>query len=368
MPQRNLTVRPGGDILRIAPPSVDPGPDPLPEPDPAPDPGSGFRRGYFFAALANNLWGTYVWPDADEANGSGNEWVKTGGFIDQARAANGGTKGGTLKTRLIIKITPANHSKFADGTYKLLNSDGSFSETKWMSIFDTWYNGLGGATGIAKFRSAVADGTIDFHYVMDDFFGLGGENSFSKPCTFEQMEAICHHQKVTKNMPWFPCAARAPNTIMKRMAKNANGTYRKYKYLDAGWHDIRMDRDGGPRAYYNLNYNEGKDVDLGSVGGINILNGGTGDDKNWQIHFSSNQKLFAMSPAEIRLCNKECVDNGHFHGMYAWSYSGGVNPPDADVLDYLNSAPIQAALKDAWDYGKVRADANINIRGDLVAA
>lgn len=356
MPQRSLIIRPGGEQIIPAPPTVDP---PDPPPPPPPPPGS-LRTFYGASQQDQSLWGLDGLRDVTITLLNGSDVVGTGELIDDLRAVG---------ACALLKVTPGNNSTNTDGTFKLKNPDGSFSPTKWKQQFDNFYNDLT-AAGLTKLRAAVADGTIRALYILDDFAGVGGGNSFLHAVTYTELEDICRHVKVTRGLGWLPTAARGKTTYLKQTA-TLNGVVRQYKYLDAGWCQYRFDNQGDLQTYVTSNYVAGVACGLGSIAALNTLNGGEGLDPAWQLHADSGT-LFGMSPAEIRLGVQKFMQYTHatgnkYAGLNCWTSQPTID--DHIAGGYMQLAQIRTAFSQArtnWVDGRV--DGLINIRGDLVAA
>jgi hypothetical protein len=374
MPQRNLTVRPGGDQLIVAPPILPP-----PPPPPPPPPSGSFRTFMNASELDQALWGQYIVPDGLLTDTNGRHWTDTGGFIDVARAAPSGGRTKVPACRLIMKVTPGNNSRDSNGNYRIRIQDGTnpdgtprmvFWPTGWKTQFDNWYNDLSVAA-IAKLRLAVQDGVIICLYALDDFAGTLGGNAFDRAVVYEELEEISRHVKVTRGLNWLPIAVRGKNSYLKATATttiNGRTVVRQYRYLDAGWNQYRFDNQGPLNTYVSAQIAAGLACGLGSIAGLNVLNGGLGSTAGWGTQHPDSASLCGMSPDEVLAACRAFLDYQHssgvrYAGLNHWSY--GISQ---DAKDYFNLVAMQTALTTVWNEFKDRVDGPLNVRGDLIAA
>lgn len=355
MPNRNLIVRPGGDQIIVSPPIIVP-----PPPPPPPSGLSPFRTYIGASNLDEALWGVAVTPDSIRRVGSfgnGQTLVEPGGWIDQARGAGNGGRPKTPPCRLLLVLYPGND--------EVRTVDGFFSPAIWKQVFtDGFLAGVLSVTGgLAKLRSAVADGTILCGMVLDDYTtgNLNFDNAFARAVSYSELEDICKFVKVTKGLSWLPLMGRAPNTYHKQTA-TLDGVVRQYSYLDCGFMQHRFDRDSNPTDYINLQWAAGEACALGGCGGANMLNGGLGTDPAWRER-PGFATLFGMSPDELRTSGYAFLADRRVAGWNVYSY--GIN---ATATAYYNKPEILAALLDVYTRSVGRNDGLINIRGDLVAA
>lgn len=329
-----------GSTLFAMEAAVPPGP-------PNPPPTSGFRSMIAFNQMDPSLWGRVdSAPDSTWTSHSGSSWANT--YLTNLEGAN---------TATIMKVT--------QGNAFLGDVNNFFSTALWIANWDAWYNAFVAVSGaVTRLRDLVAIGKVRAMYVLDDFVSDFGDNAFAAAVTFEQMETICAHVKVTRGWDWMPLVARGPNSKLRAFAAAAgagsriNGV-RQYVYLDAGWAQFRYDRFGDPGTYIREQADAGEDCALGCIGGANILSGGLGNTPGWgaQSPLSSH---FGMSPSELTRNIDNYFGDPRCAGFPIWSYS-----ITAAATTYVQQTAIKDVLVKAVNTYSSRSDGAVNIRGDL---
>jgi hypothetical protein len=292
-----------------------------------------------------SLLGHAVTPDTliGDSNASAYTAATTGHF---ARLTSTGA-------RAVIKVTPPNNSKHSDGTYRIRNPDGSFWPGGWMNEYDSWWTGIG-STGQSSLRTLVASGGIRYLYLLDDFGGTQGGNSFSPIVTQAQIESLAQHVKVTA--PWLPCFARASLLHMRDIALH-NGSIVQYVWLDAAQvaYVALNDWRKGATATVAANIQAGKDCGLAALGWNNILNWGRGLTSGWGcIQGDPGSVHCGQSPAEVLEACNALMDRSETHGLINWAYNFG--------CVYWNKTEIQAAFSTIAGNIVGRAEGPQNIR------
>jgi len=289
-------------------------------------------------------------PDCELNDSSGSNYVTTGGYIDDAIAAG---------ACLYIRVTGGNTG--------LRDAQGHFSTSIWDTKFTTWANGVEGVTGgLTKLRNAVRDGVVRAIMGLDDYGSSFGENSFSRAVVFEELEHI--GATVKARYPWLPIFGRRGNDYHKQIA-TLNGVVRQYRYFDAGYATYRFSSglpDGpSPDAYFAKQVADGEACGLGCLGGINLLNQGSGTDGAWGCRQGSDPTKCGMSPVEIIVAGAAAIANPKVHGFGVWSWDGlGITGPG----NYWRDPSIQSAMQSVHADSTGRNDPPINVRGDLQAA
>jgi hypothetical protein len=343
------------------PPPDDPG-DPG---DPDPPPVTTNRRTMLGVSnmTDDSLWGgSNPLPDTQFQDTNGANWVKVGGYIDLAIAANA-ILGVKFSSEAQVKTTA-----------------GDYSTDLHKGAWDSWLAEIRSVTGgEAKFRNAVKGGTIRYFEFLDDYGGASPGINFNQAVTFDQLEAICEYIK--NDWDWIPLVGRASNTYNRSTAAAAgpgvrvNGV-RQYQFMDAGTAQWVHYRDGAATSYITAQVRLGQECGLGVRGGANILRGGLGPTRSgspagWDVREScARDTKWTMSPLEVKAAIDAMLDNAHVACFVPWAYMGGPTCTGqvgvgATAGQYINRSDIQAQLHYAMTKAANRLDASLNIRGDL---
>jgi hypothetical protein len=350
------------------PPPTDP-PPPPDDPGDTPPTSSNLRTMFGVGNTDSSLWGLFTpAPDSQLQDTNGANWVKVGGYIDVARAAN---------ACLGCKFSSEAQVKTAAGDYSLQQHKDAW--TQWLSEVRSVTGGE------AKFRAAVRDGVIRYFEFLDDYAGSNPGVNFNKAVTFEELEGICAWIKADWN--WIPLVGRGSNTYNRQAAAAAgagtrvNGV-RQYQYMDAGAAQWVHYRDGDPVSYVATQVRLGQECGLGVRGGANVLRGGNGPTRTavplgWDVRENcTGPTHWTMSPAELRAIIDAMMDNPHVACFVGWNYQGGPSCTSqvgvgATAGLYINRSDIAAVFHYGWNT-KVdaagRLDPSLNIRGDLGVA
>jgi hypothetical protein len=181
-----------------------------------------------------------------------------------------------------------------------LNSDGTFSLTKWKSRIDRFRN--------VNFSSYVSDGTIIAHYLIDEPYDPA--NYGGTPVSGATIEEMARYSKSI--WPNMPTVVRSEPYYIKW-----SGTY---QYLDAAWAQY-LARKGDPYDYINKNVTTAKQMGLGLVVGLNLQKGG-------------NPNGTGMSASEIESFGKALLSSTYPCAFISWQYDAG----------YLSGTGIGAAM------------------------
>lgn len=315
-----------------------------PPPPPPPPPAGSFRTAIGSWALPLARWGTTPTPDNSFSDANGATLVNTGGHIDDAIAAG---------ANLVVRVHgPASGIKDANGF---------FVPDLWKGKFDEWRSEVQGVSGgETKLRAAIASGVFRAVNVLDDFTSDQGA-PFNRAVTFEEIEEICEHVKVTRGWDWLPLAGRGFLHRLKAMA-TLGGTVRQYEFLDAGWATFRPRVDTNALAYFQSEIAAGLACGLATVTGANLLDQGAGDTPGWGCQVGNKADHCAMSPAEVEAGGFAALSLAGSCGHFWWAYEN-----TAGSHTYWDKTEIQAAMLAVYNQSQGRTDGPINVRGDLAA-
>jgi hypothetical protein len=327
--------------------------------------------------LAVAVWGTNVFPDALIGDTNGVNWVGAGGHVDDAIAAG---------ARLIMRVTPGNQNfknpapgdtiAGPNGPYGNISNRlvGEFRPDIWIDWFwefEAEVNGVAG--GVTKLRNAVASDNVAWLQLIDDVASSVGDNAFSVPVPYEDMETIGAAVKAA--WPWMPCGVRASLTYLRDAARSSTGTLRRYAYVDLGvatFIPARPDHWDGTQAsaerWLAAEVLKGTSVGLATAGAFNIQRGWY-DTKQpdepdltlgWGCVAVSGTRC-GMSPIELTHGGNAFLGNEATAGINIWSWNFGGEA-------YMALAGIQTALSGLRTAAVGRDEGPYNVRNDLTPA
>jgi hypothetical protein len=212
--------------------------------------------------------------------------------LEVLRRANG---------RVIISFT---------GNERWNRDDNGFNLAIWKQRVDRFRN--------IDFSSYIADGTIVGHFIMDEPNDPTNWNGHL--VSLADIDEMARYSKEI-----WPSMA----TIIRGWPAYLKGYH--YQYLDAAWAQYHK-RFGDIDAFIASNVQDAKASGLALVGGLNLLNGGTGESG---IPGHSEGK-FAMGPTEIRSLGNRILAEPYICAFMMWQY---------DSL-YFSRPEIQAAISD----------------------
>jgi hypothetical protein len=202
---------------------------------------------------------------------------------------------------------------FAGAERRFRNSDNTFSFTKWKYRIDRYRQ--------LDFSSYIADGTIVGHYIMDEPHDPGNWGG-----TLVSREMVDEMAKYSKEV--WPTML----TIVRSWPAYLKGY--KYQYLDAAW-AAYSERKGPIDSFISSNVEDAKEIGLGLVVSLNLLDGGT---KSSGIPGYNNGK-YGMSASQVRSWGGALLSEDYVCAFMMWKY----NEP------YLSRPDIKAALSDLRD-------------------
>lgn len=150
--------------------------------------------------------------------------------------------------------------------------------------------------------SYIADGTIIGHFIMDEPSDKTNWNG--KQVSLPEIDEMARYSKEI-----WPTMA----TIIRGWPAYLKGY--QYQYLDAAWAQYHK-RFGSIDEFIATNVRDARETGLALVGGLNVLNGGTGESG---IPGKSEGK-FAMSPGEIRSWGDAILSEDYFCAFMMWQW------------------------------------------------
>jgi hypothetical protein len=197
-------------------------------------------------------------------------------------------------TRVILNLTGNEHG-FAD--------DNGFN-------FELWKRRIEGFRGL-DFSSYIADGTVVGHLILDE--PQDRSNWHGNVVTPAQIDELARYSK--ELWPGMPTIVRAwPDYLIGHT----------YQYLDATWAQY-CPHCGNSKyrlpieAFITQMVRDARGVGLGLVGGLNVLDGGSGSSG---IPGHKDDK-FAMSANEIRTWGAAYLAEPYICGFLMWEYEEG---------------------------------------------
>jgi hypothetical protein len=208
--------------------------------------------------------------------------------------------------------------RLAGGHKRYINSDGTFSFSKWKARVDR-YRGL-------DISSYIADGTIAGHYILDephDASNWGG--------TYVSREMVDELAKYSKEIwPSLPTIVRGWPSYLKGY---------RYKYLDAAWAQF-SNRFGPISTFVVDNVRDAKAAGLALVVGLNLIDGGT----SAAGIPGSRKGKYAMSGAQISTWGGELLADPYVCAFISWRY----------IPEYLSRPEVKKAMQELSDKAKRR--------------
>ena len=171
------------------------------------------------------------------------------------------------------------------------NGDGTFSLSKWKDRIDR-YRGI-------NFSSFINDGTIVAHYLIDE--PHDEDNFGGKAVSGSTLEEMAKYSKSI--WPNLKTVVRDEPTEIKW-----SGTYR---YLDAAWAQYLW-RKGNVNDYIQRNVSAAKQMGLGLVVGLNVVDGG-------------NPKGTWMTPGEVESWGSALLSSDYPCAFISWQYDSDLN-------------------------------------------
>lgn len=265
------------DSDSFAPGSDNPGDAPT---TPAPALGSSFVGGIPFGMFAQptNLFG-------DRYNGALRN-ISPNQLLEELAAIR--SRGG----RVVLM--------FAGSQPNYLNSDGTFSLSMWKDRIDRFRP--------VNFDSYINDGTIIAHYLIDEPYDPA--NFAGQPVPGATLEAMAKYSKSI--WPNMVTVVRAEPTKIKW-----SGTY---QYLDAAWAQY-LARKGDVNSYLQENVSTARQMGLGLIVGLNLLDGG-------------NPHQTPMSPSEVQSYGSALLSSSYPCAFISWEYN----------TTFLNTSGMGAAM------------------------
>ena len=166
------------------------------------------------------------------------------------------------------------------------NGDGTFSLTKWKARIDRYRK--------VNFSSFINDGTIIAHYLIDEPYDR--HNFGGKAVPGSTIEEMARYSKSI--WPSLKTVVRAEPYEIKW-----NGNYRS---LDAAWAQY-LARKGNASDYIQKNVSAAKQMGLGLIVGLNIVDGGS-PNGSW------------MSPSEIENWGSALLSSDYPCAFISWQY------------------------------------------------
>jgi hypothetical protein len=180
------------------------------------------------------------------------------------------------------------------------NADGTFSLSKWKDRIDRYRK--------INFGSFVSDGTIIAHYLIDEPYD--GHNFGGKPVSGSTLEEMARYSKSI--WPNLKTVVRAEPYEIRW-----SGTYRA---LDAAWAQYLW-RKGSVSDYLQKNVSAAKQMGLGLVVGMNIVDGGN-PNGSW------------MTPSEVENWGSALLNSDYPCAFISWQYNS----------DKLSSSAMKDAM------------------------
>lgn len=165
------------------------------------------------------------------------------------------------------------------------DADGHFSFTKWKGRIDRYRS--------VNFTSYINDGTIVGHYMIDEPYDKA--NFAGRAVGGSTLEAMAKYSKSI--WPGMATIVRAEPYLIKW-----TGTYR---YLDAAWAQY-LYRKGNVSDYLAKNLTHAKNMGLGLVVGLNIRDGGVGNN--------------TMTASQVQSWGSTLLGSSYVCAFLSWRY------------------------------------------------
>jgi len=197
---------------------------------------------------------------------------------------------------------------------QIQNPDGSFSLERWKQRIDRFQN-----LGLEPF---ISDGTLAGNYLMDEPDSRGKWNGES--VSFADIEAAAAYSK--QLWPGLTTMIRADPLFLQKAPF-------RWVYLDAAWAQYTT-RKGSVEDYARRRAAVAKELGLGLVVGLNVLDGGDGSSglEGTKVKYS------AMSAAEVMHNGSVLLREPGACALLLWKY-------DRDDRSYFLRPEIRAALE-----------------------
>lgn len=235
----------------------------------------------------------------------------------------------------------------SDSFYR--DSNLSFSMGSWKARADL----AAAKTNAQQMGNFVQDGTLVAWVLADDIVAGSPVYAGGAP-TYADLEEMARYAKSIWSQ--VPTCVRAPNTYLRDICIAAGAS--SYKTLDFGWAQWRYSQ-GNVQTFYQNNVNAGRQVGLGCMAGINLLNGGSGLTAPWnQKGCSQSPTLWGMSPDEIRAAGNAFSITSSLIGWFAWAHKCDTTGSSA----YYDNPDINVALKQVANAAIGRLMGPINFR------
>jgi hypothetical protein len=194
------------------------------------------------------------------------------------------------------------------GNAAALRDENGFSFAKWKQRVDE-FRGI-------DFTSYITDGTVVGHFIMDE--PSDAHDWSGKPVSHSQIDEMARYSKEI-----WPSMA----TIIRGWPDYLKGY--QFSYLDAAWAQYHV-RFGSIRDFIDSNIRDAQAAGLALVGGLNVLNGGSGESG---IPGRKEGK-YAMSASEIRSWGGDFLSEPYICAFLMWEYDS----------QYFSRPDIQAAV------------------------
>jgi hypothetical protein len=197
---------------------------------------------------------------------------------------------------------------------QIQNPDGSFSLERWKQRIDRFQN-----LGLEPF---ISDGTLAGNYLMDEPDSKGKWNGQSVP--YADIEAAAAYSK--QLWPGLTTMIRADPLFLQKAPF-------RWVYLDAAWAQYTT-RKGNVEDYARRHAAVAKELGLGLVVGLNVLDGGDGSSGLE----GTKVKYFAMSATEVMHNGSVLLREPGACALLLWKY-------DREDRAYFQRPEIRAALE-----------------------
>ena len=224
------------------------------------------------------------------------------------------------------------------GFHGQLLTDGLFDIDKWKALVDISY-GLG-------LESYIEDGTIQAHYMIDEPTWPG---SWGETITSDVLDSLGAYSK--NYWPTLPCVIRDTPVSLVNHAAGRNtpwpGGY-DWQYADGCW--LQYKAMFGPVATWReAQMSAANTLGMSVVPGLNWRDGG--DGSSGITHPGTSELWWVCTPTEVTTYSQALMSNeiGDPAGFFMWSFPNDPIEP-AEIINYKNSAPMQAAFDTLRDF------------------
>ena len=200
------------------------------------------------------------------------------------------------------------------GRRHIQNPDGSFSLERWKQRIDRFRD-----LGLEPF---ISDGTLAGNYLMDEPYSRGKWNGQAVP--FVDIEAMAAYSK--QLWPELTTVIRADPLFLQKAPF-------RWVYLDAAWAQYTT-RKGKVEDYARRHADVAKELGLGLVVGLNVLDGG---DRSSGLG-GTKLNYSAMSAEEVMHYGSVLLREPGACALILWKY-------DREDRTYFSRPDIRAALE-----------------------